>query len=201
MSDYINKTEQQELEAVKHWFKQHGMKLLIAILLGVAGFTGYQYYKSKKAYEMQMLSLQYQEVLNDEKSKDLLKAFALKNKNNSYGLFAGLEQAKKDIQNKNFADAQNILKELSQNTSDPFVLDILNLRQAQVAFQLKQYEPALNFLKSVKSEAWNFTVLMLQGDILAEKGDTKEAKTTYEKALAKADPTQKIFVEFRLSNL
>ncbi|AGH38033.1 hypothetical protein F542_14510 [Bibersteinia trehalosi USDA-ARS-USMARC-188] len=206
MSDYLNKTEEQQFEEAKSWLKQNGMPILMAIILALAASAGWNFWKNHQVEVAQKTSASYQQVMesylqNPEKNTPLVEKFIADNQATNYAVFAQLEQAKQLVDKQDFTVAKNVLNQALGNTDDATLQNVIRFRLAAVEFQLQQFDAALATLAKIQDKAWDLRKQVFVGDILAAKGDKEAAKSAYEQAKANAPENEHMLIDIRLNNL
>lgn len=206
MSDYLNKTEEQQFEEAKNWLKQNGMPILVAIILALAASAGWNFWKNHQIENSQKTSAAYQQVMesflqNTDKNAPLVEQFVNENKNSNYAVFAQLELAKQLVAKQDFSNAKNALTQALANTDDVTLQNIIRFRLAAVEFQLKQFDEALAQLAKIQDKAWELRKQIFVGDILAVKADKEAAKSAYEQAKANSAESEHMLIDIRLNNL
>lgn len=206
MSDYLNKTEEQQFEEAKSWLKQNGMPIIAAIVLAAAASLGWNLWKSHKADTALKNSAAYEQAMrnylqNPEKNVPLVEKFISDTKGSSYATFAQLELAKHLVEKSDFQTAKTVLEQALADNSDATLQNVIRFRLASVIFQLQQYDEALAVLAKVKDSAWELRKQVFVGDILNAKGDKVAAKSAYEQAKANAPENEQMLIDIRLNNL
>lgn len=202
---YFNKTEEQQFEEAKSWFKENGTAILLAIFVVSAAVFGWNFWKDHHAKISQESSATYDNVMasylqDPAKNQPLIEKFVQESGHNSYATFAQFTQAQQLVEKGDFAAAKTVLQS-ALNAEDPVLQTVARFRLAAVDFQLQDFDGALASLSQIKDKAWELRKQVLAGDILAAKGDKEAAKSAYQQALATADEQQKVMVELRLNNL
>lgn len=206
MSDYLNKTEEQQFEEAKSWFKQNGTPILVAVFLVAAASFGWNFWKNHQVETALKTSASYQQVMesylqNPEKNIPLVEKFISENSGSSYAVFAQLEQAKQQVEKADFAAAQNSLTQALAVVDDATLQNVIRFRLAAVEFQLQNFDAALAVLAQVTDSVWDLRKQIFVGDILAAKGDKVAAKSAYEQAKANAPEAEQMLIDLRLNNL
>lgn len=206
MSDYLNQTEEQQFEEAKKWFKQNGTPILVAITLLAASWAGWNFWQKHQQETALTTSAAYQQVMesylqNTEKNQPLVEKFINDNQGSNYAVFAQLEQAKQLVEKADFTAAKAVLDSALAQADDPTLQNVIRFRVASVAFQLQQFDEALNVLSKVQDKVWDLRKQVLVGDILAAKGDKTAAKSAYEQAKANAPEAEQLLIDLRLNNL
>lgn len=204
-NEYLNKTEEQQFEDAKNWFKENGTPILVAIILASAASFGWNFWKNHQLQTAQQTSATYQNVMetylqDPSKNQPLVEKFIADNKDSSYATFAELETAKQAVQKGDFSAAKIVLQS-AVKSSDPTLQTIARFRLAQIDYQLKSYDEALATLGQIQDPSWQVRKQVLSGDILAAKGDIDGAKKAYEDAKANSEPQDQLLIDVRLNNL
>ncbi|MEG9498603.1 YfgM family protein [Mannheimia indoligenes] len=204
-NEYLNKTEEQQFEDAKNWFKENGTPILVAIILACAATAGWNFWKNHQLETAQRTSASYQSVMesylqNPSKNQPLVEKFIADNKDSSYAIFAQLESAKQAVEKGDFSAARAALQSALTH-SDSTLQTVVRFRLAQVDYQLKSYDEALASLAQIQDKAWELRKQILTGDILTAKGDIPAAKSAYEQAKANAAPQEQTLIDVRLNNL
>ncbi|HHW7507362.1 TPA: YfgM family protein [Mannheimia haemolytica] len=204
-NEYLNKTEEQQFEDAKNWFKENGTPILVAIILACAATAGWNFWKNHQLETAQKTSASYQSVMesylqNPSKNQPLVEKFIADNKDSSYAAFAQFETAKQAVEKGDFSAAKTALQSVLAH-SDSTLQTIARFRLAQIDFQLKSYDEALASLAQIQDKAWELRKQILTGDILAAKGDIPAAKSAYEQAKTTANPQEQTLIDVRLNNL
>lgn len=196
--------EEQELNELKNWWKENGKLVITIFILAFSGVFGWRYWQSHQIAQAQQLSSEYEKVitqLQKEHNFSEVEAFSQGNSKTSYAVFALLESATASIEQQNFAQAENLLKQALANTTDDVLHAVVALRLATVQFQLNQLDSALATLEQIKGSAWNTSVFLLKGDIQLAKGDKEGAKSSFEQGLKNASSVETDLIQVRLNNL
>lgn len=207
MSDYFNKTEEQEFNDVKNWFKANGTPILLATLVAVGATFGWNYWKNHQIEVAQQNSQQYQAVMESylqdpSKNAPLAEKFIADHKESSYAVFTQLELAKQAVEKGDFSAAKTQLQTALSASSDATLQNVIRFRLASVSAELKAYDEALAELGKIQDKAWSLRKQILTGDILLAKGDKAAAKSAYEQAKQALPAGQdNTLIELRLNNL
>lgn len=190
VEDYLSEDEQAE--ALKSWWKENWAWVLSGIALGLvilAGWQFYQRYKTTRAEGASAALLQYAAALtnNDSAKADgLLKEIDDKYASTPYFDQAHLLQARVQVEAGNFDQAAASLRTVAAKTKDAELAKVANLRLARVLIQQGKHDEALSLLDADQAGAFAGEVRELRGDVYYAKGDTANARTEYQAALAAA---------------
>ncbi|MBF7074785.1 tetratricopeptide repeat protein [Glaciecola sp. MH2013] len=195
-------TEEQQVEAIKSFFKENGIAIGVGIVLGLGGLGAWQWYGNKVITDKETASIAFQESiekLNAEDGLAAVESFAKESGNNGYSVLASLMAAQKAVEAKNFESAKSHLNMAVENSPSVAISDLAKIRLARVEHALGDSSAALSTLDSVASEAYAGQVNEVKGDIYVATQDFDKAKQAYDSVLS-SQPTNRL-VEMKLSNL
>ncbi|MDH2925035.1 putative negative regulator of RcsB-dependent stress response [Nicoletella semolina] len=206
MNEYLNKTEEQQFEEAKNWFKQNGVPILVAILLAASAVFGWNYWQNRQLQTAQQTSAKYQQTMeyylqNPNENAPLIEKFVAENAHSTYSVFALLEQAKQFAVQDNFTASKIALQNALALTNDNVLQDVIRFRLANIHYQLTEFDSAMETLSQIQSKAWDLQKQVLTGDILSAKGDKTAARRAYEQAKTHATAQDALLIELKLNNL
>jgi predicted negative regulator of RcsB-dependent stress response len=173
--------EQEQIEAVKAWWKEYGnlvMTVVIAALLTIAGIQWWAYYKgtqSEKAAVLYMQLEQADRAADAKKVREIANQMIESYKSTPYATMAALSAAKASFTTGELDDARKKLEWVSENTKDDEARDIARLRLAGVLLDEKKFDEALKVLSAKTSDAYVALFADARGDVLAVQGKPTEA--------------------------
>lgn len=209
MAQHLDLEEQEQLDQIKHFWKQYGNLItwtLIVVLGAFAAWNGYQYWQRTQAAKSAAL---YEELDRAAKSGDLPKlerAFAdIKEKFGStdYAQQAGLLVAKVFFETGKPDPAKGALSWVAEKSGNVAYRSVAKLRLAAVLAGDKAYDDALKQLSGEFPKEFDGLVADRKGDLLALQGKSAEARAAYQQAYAAlpTDVDYRRLVEFKLSSL
>ena len=194
MANQLDLEEQEQLDQLKHFWKQYGNPitwLLIAVLGSYAGWNGYQYWQRQQAAQAAAL---YDEVERLVKTGDLAKidrAFAdMKDKfgATAYAQQAGFLVASQYLESGKPEAAKEALSWLSEKSGDRGYQAVARLRLAGILADAKAYDDALKQLGLEFAPQFDGLVADRKGDLLMLQGKKDQARAEYEKAYRSLEP-------------
>lgn len=205
-SEYLNKTEEQQFEEAKNWFKENSTPILLAIFVFATASFGWNFWKSHQAESAIQASTSYQATMeayeqDPVKNQPLVAKFLEEAKGTNYAIFMQLEEAKNAVAKGDFAVAKSQLQAALNEVKDPSLQAITRFRLAAVDFQLKEFDSALANLEQIKDQAWDARKQLFVADLLAAKGDKEAAKSAYEQIKAKTSGQERELIELKINNL
>lgn len=205
-SEYLNKTEEQQFEEAKNWFKENSTPILLAIFVFATASFGWNFWKSHQAESAIQASISYQATMeayeqDPVKNQPLVAKFLEEAKGTNYAIFMQLEEAKNAVVKGDFSVAKSQLQAALNEVKDPSLQSIIRFRLAAVDFQLKEFDSALANLEQIKDQAWDARKQLFVADLLAAKGDKEAAKSAYEQIKAKMSGQERELIELKINNL
>ena len=188
-------TEEQQIAAIKQWWKENGSSIVTGVVLGLAVLFGgkawfaYQERNAQNAsnvYAAMMRALQAGDVLNTgEKAGILLADYG----NTPYAALGALALARIRLEEGETDAARGQLQWVLDNSDSAIFHDIARLRLARVLIASGDLDAAGNVIAAAES-AGAFAGLFaeVQGDIQRARGDLAAARTAYQQALAAMPP-------------
>ncbi len=209
MAKHLDLEEQEQLDELKHFWKQYGDRItwaLIIILGAVAAWNGYNYWQRNQSVQAAMM---YDEVERAVQSGEIPKLDrALTDMKERFGgttfaQQAGLLAAKTYYDKGNIDGAKSALVWVAGKKADQGYTAIASLRLAGLLLEAKAYDEALKVLSSPFPKDFATLAADRRGDILMAQGKKSEAKAEYEKAYKDMDARSEYrrLVEVKLNAL
>ncbi|MET1219716.1 MAG: tetratricopeptide repeat protein [Glaciecola sp.] len=180
-------TEEQQVEAIKRFWKENGLAIVIGAILGLGALWGWRYYDESQIQAKESASESYQQLvtsLTAESGPEVFTEFLETNSGTTYSTLASLIAAQTAVNEGALASAAETLVTAARDAQDPTLTDLVNLRLARVYYGLEQYDDALSALANIETTAFTATVAATRGDVLVAKGDFAAATNAYQASLA-----------------
>ncbi|MDY6815370.1 MAG: tetratricopeptide repeat protein [Pseudomonadota bacterium] len=208
------RTEEEQVEAIKDWWKRNGSSLLIGIGAALAIVFGWQAWQNHQAQQRTEAANQFANLLNafssqeDESSGKTVAYVAEKLRedyaDSAYAVYGNLILARQQLMEQGDAEgAIESLKWALEKARDHAALAlVVQIRLARAQFDAGQYDEALSTIGSV-SNAGTFAPILseLKGDILLARGDQEAAKKAYLTAREQSSQGRSGILELKLSDL
>lgn len=207
------RTEEEQVQAMKDWWKKNGSSLLIGIGAALAIVFGWQAWQNHQAQERAEAANQFTTLLTafstgDEDSKNTVEfvADSLREEHGSsaYAIYGNLVLARQQMMVENDPEAAVASLEWAlEKTGDYKALSlVIRNRLAQAQFAAGEHDAALATLNGASdSETFAAVFSELRGDILLAKGDTKAAREAYLAAREQGQVRGGDLLELKLSDL
>ncbi|XOV79373.1 MAG: YfgM family protein [Aestuariibacter sp.] len=179
-------TEEQQVEAIKKFWKENGIAILVGAALGLGGLWGWRYYNEQVLLTQEANSNAYETAIEQLQQDDVnaVKSFIEEKSDSNYAVLAALQLAKEAIKHEDLTEAAKQLQWAAENVDAQEIKDIALVRLARVQNAQEQYDAALTTLSKVTSEAFKAQVHNIKGDVLVNQGKLTEAQNEYAQALA-----------------
>lgn len=201
--------EQEQVDALKHWWKDYGQTIALTIIAGVIGYSGVQGWKAWQQRQATQAAAAFAPFAQEAKAAkpDLKKLglladeFIKEHSSSAYAARAALTTAKQAFVAGDLAQAQKRLEWVLANSKEPDLLAMAHLRLAAVLIDTKKFDEALKTLQAEHAPEYDSLFAETRGDALSLKGDKTAAKRAYQSAQTAADPSRKMALDWKLQAL
>lgn len=191
MADY--ETEEQQLEALKRWWKENASSILIGLAVGGISLGSWNFYqKTQYQHSIEASDLYVSVIAQAEASVDSVFDSATVDKltagyaDTPYAALSAMVEAKYEIDSGNIDKAIVRLQWVMANAVEDEIKSVAQLRLARLKITQKKYDEA-NVLLSVKhASAFDSMYEELKGDMFVAKGEVEQARIAYDKAISKS---------------
>jgi predicted negative regulator of RcsB-dependent stress response len=186
--------EQEQLAALKAWWKEHGGGVALAAVLvaaAVAAWNGWVWYQRSQAAQAAALyeTLQKAARANDLKATQDTAGSILENyPRSAYAPLAALVSAKVQFQAGDLKTARAQLQWVVEHAASDEIRSIASLRLASVLLDDKEPDAALKALEAKPHPGFEALYAAQRGDILMVQKKREEARVAYRAALEKTEP-------------
>ncbi len=190
-------TEEEQLETLKRWWAENGKSTVIAVVLAVAGYLGWNSWQDSHQANAEQASATYQtlmEALANEPGQELSEEQVAnvthlagelkeKHKGNLYASQAAMFLAKLAVDKGDLDGAAAELQWVIDRDVDKAVTLLARARLARVKIAQQDYAAALALVQETRNPAFTATFAEIRGDILLQQGNTQEARAAYRLAM------------------
>ena len=193
MASNLDLQEQEQLAEFKAWWNRWSNLILTGatvVLLCIAAWNGWNWYKRSQASEAAAQFAQIQQGLQDKDNKrvrDAAGEILQKYPSSAYAPLAAMISAKVHFDAGDLKTARAQLQWVVDNAKDPELQSIGRLRLANVMIDEKAYDEAVKLVGERMDKPFLPLAASLRGDIFALQGKKPEARSAYREALEKAD--------------
>jgi predicted negative regulator of RcsB-dependent stress response len=202
----VYQTEEQQVDAIKGYWKENGNYIIAGLVIGFSGFIGFNVYKDNKLADEIALADAYQAVLEKSavNSETFIAAgdkFITENSQTTYSAFTALALAKESATNKNWQAAVKYLNTAIENAPSQAIKAIATLRLARVQIQLNEIEVALTTLNTTLPASFLAAVEEIKGDAFIQQEKPQLARTAYQAAINAGGLSASPELQMKLDNL
>lgn len=211
-------TEEEQLEALKRWWKENGKNTVIAVVVAVSGYFGFEFWQEQTRVADELASEQYQILVEavipapgtvlSEAQRATAESLAADLKQNAgsgfYGQSAALYMAKLAVDTGDLKTAQSELEWLLEQQPEQAMALVARLRLARILAAAGHYDSALNSLQGTDLAGFSARYAEVRGDILVAKGDLEAARNAYQLAqqsLTERDYEMRSALQVKLDDL
>lgn len=189
MSTY--QTEEEQVEAIKKWWKENGKSVIGGVVLGFAIIGGWQGWQGYQRNQGEAASAYFDGMRQavrsgrDDKAiedgKRLIGDFG----GSSYASFAALELARLAYERSEKAVARDHLQWVSDSAPDPSIRELARLRLGRLLLDMQELDALQSLLGQQASAAFAGEFAALLGDYERARGNDDAAREAYQEALVK----------------
>ena len=190
---YYDLEEQEQLDALKGWWRQWGIACVIGLglaLAAVAAYMAWGWYKDNQAIKASELYQSLHKSIRAGETKQAQETAATltqQYKSTGYAALAALMVARLNFDKADIAAAKQNLQWVIDNSRDEDFKSVARFRLAGLLLDEKQFDPALKLLDVKPDHPMASLYADLRGDVLVAKGATAEARAAYQTAYEKTD--------------
>ncbi len=206
MNEY--ETEEQQVEALKRWWKENSTSIFVGLFLGVSGLFGWRYYVDQNNFHAVQASDLYMQVMQsaalntvDDKIIDINNMLINEYADTPYAALSSLALAKSEYERDNVDAAVAQLELAVKHASDDVIKQIANLRLAKVYIEQSKYTEALALLNLSHAATYDAQYEELKGDLYMAKGDVALARASYDKAIGLQGAAASRWLKLKRQNL
>lgn len=184
----VYQTEEQQVDAIKAYWKKNGTTLIAGFVIGIGGFIGFNFYKDNQAAQQLMVSESFQAVIetmgqDDKAFTEAADKFIAENQDSTYASLTALALAKQAAESKDWPQVEKHLTTAVEKATDAGIKAIASLRLARVQVQLETFDKALATLSAQLPESFKASIEEIKGDIYLKQGKKDLARNAYQAAL------------------
>ncbi|MDJ0807873.1 MAG: tetratricopeptide repeat protein [Gammaproteobacteria bacterium] len=186
MSSYL--TEDEQVEALKKWWKENGKSVLSGLILGfgiIFGWQGWDRYQTSQGEHASMLYTTMENQFasgGDDQGTETAKRLIGEHSSSVYATFAAFQLAKVAYQKGEKASAKSHLQWALDNAPDEALAGVARLRLARVLIDMQEWDAAQTLVEGA-GDLMPGEFARLQGDIAQHRGDLDGAREAYQRAI------------------
>ncbi|MBN7769243.1 tetratricopeptide repeat protein [Marinobacter daepoensis] len=207
------RTEEEQVQAIKDWWKNNGSSLLIGVGAALAIVFGWQAWQNHEAQQRAEAASQFANLLNayssgDEESANTVGFVAetLRDEHgdSAYAIYGNLVLARAQLVEGSdpAAAVESLTWALEKSAEHPALELVIRNRLARAQFAAGEHDAALSTIDGAKSpDAFSAIFSELKGDVLLAKGDQEGAREAYLAAREQSQQGRSGVLELKLSDL
>jgi len=200
--------EDEQVQALKDWWKENGRAVIAGLVIGIAVIAGYRYWQTYQKTQSREASLLYAEVIAKAASQPE-QAFNAGRKiiddygRTPYATLTAFTLARLAVDKPDYETARVQLRWALDHTRDDGFRHVARLRLARVLAAQAKPQQALELLQGQAAPGFDSLYRETRGDILAQQGKAAAAAEQYRLALGDhgLDPEHRRVLEMKLNDL
>jgi len=204
----IYTSEEEQIEALKRWWKENGRSVVVGITIGIAAIVGWNLWQTHKENQALEASALYQQLLGAVEQKQNERAEKLSARlsdlypSTPYAVYGGLFLAKLKAEADDLAASRQALKEAIAATDDANLEQVARIRLIRLMLANAEAEEALQRIAEVdmgKAGPFEGFYKELEGDAYVALNRPAAALTSYKRAVALGNRT--LFLQMKIEDL
>jgi len=204
----IYETEEEQVAALKDWWKANGSSVISGIVIAVIIISGWNFWQSYQQDKIDQASTLYEQLMQADKANNKTTVEKLSEKLNAnfdstaYAAYALLFQAKNKVEQKDLPAAQALLEQAVTISDDNEIRHVARTRLIRVLLAKGEYEQGLQVIADVnQAELGGFEAIYeeLKGDLYVAMARIGEARTAYQTAVKSGQGSP--LLQFKLDDL
>ena len=202
-------SEAQQIEAIKKWWRENGLSIVLGLTLGVSGIFGWRYWQDVKVERAESASILYSDMIaslqNEDgaESRDIADRILAEYENTTYGVFALLALAKLAVADDDLVAAETHLRRALKQSRDDTFSHVIRMRLIRVLIGQDKLDKASNLISRQKKSGFASGYDELMGDISVLQGEFETARNSYQQSIdkARAEGRDISTLELKLDNI
>lgn len=202
-------TEEQQVEALKKWWKDNAKSVIGGVLIGVGVLLGGRAYIQQSHLHVESASAAFEAMMsnmeqNKNKEAEEIGAQILgQYVDTPYATMASMALAKLKLDAGDIATAKTHLRYALDHSEKEEVKHVIRLRLARLLLTEGKHDEALQLLNSVEPGVFKSSYEELKGDIYVVMGKVDEARNAYNIAMAslEAGSKNRNFLQMKIDDL
>ena len=203
------RTEEEQLEAIKRWWKENGTSLVAGVAIAVAGLVGWNTWQGYQENQAEAASMRYQHLIDladrgeTDAARRLVAEITDEHGRTLYADLALLLDARLAVDAGELGDARQALEQMIETSERDYLQGLARLRLARLQLAEGEAQAALDMLAEDIPSALAAQQADVRGDALHALERPDEARQAWQEALVIAEQrNQPIYgVQLKLDDL
>lgn len=187
----IYNTEEEQLDALKRWWKENGQSAIVGLIAGIAIILGWNYWKDHKSEQANQASALYDQLLKaaaaDQKdsAEKLAQRIQEQFGSTEYAAYSGLLLAKIKVEKGELDAAKPVLEKIAASSNQE-IGNLAKIRLVRLMMAKGEFEQGLQLINDIdpaKISSFSGNYDELVGDLYVALDRLDQARTSYQKAL------------------
>ena len=188
----IYDTEEEQVAAIKRWWKENGASTIIGIVVGVIIIGGWNFWQTYTQDKANQASALYEELLASDSNEKIESVEKITERiteqygSTAYATYAALLLAKTKVQQGEVESAKSILEKQMKVADSAELRNVARIRLVKLMLATDENEKGLQTIAEVdqsSSQGFSASYDELTGDLYLQLGRLGEARTAYQSAL------------------
>jgi len=204
----IYETEEEQVAAIKRWWKENGVSTIVGVVLGGMVIAGWDFWQGNVKEQANQASALYDQLQislskeNNESVAAISKKINTEHGDSAYASYSALLLAKTKVQENDLEAAKSILEKQMNNANSNEIKNIARLRLVKLLYATGENEKGLQLIAEAdQATAKGFSASYdeLKGDLYVALDRLGEARTAYESALREGAKSP--LLQFKLDDI
>ncbi len=209
------RTEEEQVEALKDWWKENGRSLLLGVALALAIVFGWNGWQNNQRVNAENAATVYQSLVQavalasgpqatDEQritATHLAKSLKEDYADTAYAHFGALFAARLSVDSSDYAAAISELDWVLAQSQDSVMKTVATMRKARIMAAMGDAADAVSLLNGLQEPSFSVSLAELKGDLYLLQGETDKARDAYQSAAADAPQGARPLLNIKLESL
>ncbi|MBR9728249.1 YfgM family protein [Shewanella intestini] len=201
----IYSTEEQQVDAIKQFWKDNGTAIIVGAVVGLGGLYGWNTYSDMKLSAAESASEQFQAITAKSTQPqaviDSVEKFGKNHSEAGYQSLLDMMLAKSAVDVGDYTKAEQAFKKIIASKPGAGLESIATIRLARVQAEQGNVGVALSTLDQITDEAFIAQRDELKGDFLVRQGNIDKARLAYQSAVDHGGVSVSPALTIKLDNL
>ncbi|WP_144213507.1 tetratricopeptide repeat protein [Shewanella donghaensis] len=201
----IYSTEEQQVDAIKQFWKDYGSSIIVGAVVGLGGLYGWNYYSDVKIEKSEAASEAFQGIVANNSDSAAVQAaiteFGAQHDQKGYQALLELMSAKAAVEAGDLDKAEIAFTKIISANPGASLASLATLRLSRVQAEQGNLGTAIATLDQITDEAFNAQRDEFKGDLLVRQGDMDKARSAYQAAVDNGGALTSPALQMKLDNL